>query len=816
MKTIMLIGNAHIDPVWFWRWQDGYHEVMATFRAALDRLNEFPGFVFTCACADYYRWVEQNNPDLFAEISARVAQGRWAIVGGMWIQPDMNTPSGESLARQLLYSQQYFQKKFGKIARIGYNVDSFGHNAMFPQLLRKSSMEGYVWMRPSCQENPDIPEGAMWWESPDGSRVPAYRIEGEYTGAHELPAKIARMFAFAEKIHHPVMCFYGVGNHGGGPTIENLRQIEAIMTGGERGDELAYASPEDYFAQLRECDGDLPVWRGELQHHASGCYSTHSLSKRKHRMVENALLRMEKFSALAQRLSSHALNMPFVRQAWQNLMFNEFHDILGGCCIPEAMDDAIMQLDEALSIAAREENAALQRISWRVDTIKGHPARVRSKEESWMFWGIRGQGTPVVVFNPHPFAAEGEVLLHQPLHAVRDDEGHPIPAQIVRASRTNGHDLWDGIFRAAVPPMGYRLYWVFLENAAPVETELRASATSLENAFLRAEFDPATGALRHLIDKRSGIDTLSGPVCARLLDISHCDTWAHNIFQFDLNAGTFAEASVSLLESGPVRAILQVTTRYGQSELQQRYILYAEADQLQVDVCLNLHERHRMIKLCFPTAFREGFDVAEISFGALERSANGNEEHCQGWAALQGNAGGLAILNNGKYSYSAKNGELRLTIANTSIFADHYGQQTRDASCRFLDQGEQRFSYALVPFAGSWRDAALARRASLFNQPLTAVVETYHEGPLGSAYSGLSLDNPKILLSAIKRAENGRGWILRACETTGEAQHVRLAMPMFGRECTLDFGAFEIKTLFLPDDSALPIVHTLLTELDLD
>ena len=159
MNGIMMIGNAHIDPVWLWQWQEGYQEIKATFRSALDRMEENEAFVFTCACAEYYRWVEENDPEMFEEISQRVAEGRWVLAGGMWVQPDMNTPCGESIARHLLYSQRYFFSRFKKTASFGYNVDTFGHNAMLPQLLKKAGIENYVWMRPDKGENPNIPEG---------------------------------------------------------------------------------------------------------------------------------------------------------------------------------------------------------------------------------------------------------------------------------------------------------------------------------------------------------------------------------------------------------------------------------------------------------------------------------------------------------------------------------------------------------------------------------------------------------------------------------------------------------------------------------
>lgn len=812
MKTISMIGNAHLDPVWLWQWQEGYHEVKATFQAALDRLNETPGFVFTCACADYYRWLEENAPEIFAQIQKRVAEDRWIIVGGMWIQPDMNTPSGESLARQLMYSQRYFYEKFGKTARTGYNVDSFGHNAMTPQLLRCAGIENYVWMRPSVIENPAIPEGSMIWESPDGSQVYAHRIHNEYTCQTErLTQKIDLMFDFSQKVGHPVMCFYGVGDHGGGPTIETLKKLSEYQNVNERGSEVVMSSPDAYFDGLRAEKMDLPVWKNELQHHASGCYSTHSRSKKLHRQAENALLRMESFGVLSSVLTGHQPKKDFVDQAWHNLLFNEFHDIMGGCSICEAMQDAEMQLNESLAIAAREENAALQRISWQIDTIKGHPLRQRSKEESFYLWGIHGQGTPVIVFNPHAFEAEGPVRILCRIGSVRDDSGHFVPVQRVRASRTNGKDHWDGLFMANVPAFGYRLYWVFFEEELQPASCLNVGEYYLENQQLRVEWDPVTGGISSLINKQTGKNVLLSPASAELRDISTSDTWAHMIFKFDQSAGSFGEPVFSVLENGPVRATVRVVTRFGQSTLDQRYTLYADADQLEVEVHLDMQEKQRLLKLCYPTACSD--EYAEIPYGALARTACGNEEHCQRWIALEDESHGLAILNDGKYSYSVENGTLALTVAHTSVYADHYGQNHRDETVEYMDIGKQVFRYVLCPYTGGWQQAGLNHRAALLNRPLTRVVETYHQGPLPGEYGGMHLDNPAIDVSVIKRAEDGNGYVIRLAETAGQAQRATLQAVFAGRTIDLSLSAFQLKTLYLSDDLSQPVREILLTEL---
>ena len=224
-KKLYMIGNAHLDPVWLWNWQEGFQEVKATFQSALDRMDEDEEFVFTCSAAAYYEWVEKNNPEMFEKIRRRVQEGRWEIVGGWYIQPDCNIPGGEGFVRQGLYSQRYFLEKFGVMAKTGYNVDSFGHCGSLPQILAKSGMENYIFMRPMPLEK-GLPSRIFWWRSQDGSRVLTYRIPYEYcSSGKELDTQLNRLLNELEEGEDELMLFYGVGNHGGGPTKENIRSI---------------------------------------------------------------------------------------------------------------------------------------------------------------------------------------------------------------------------------------------------------------------------------------------------------------------------------------------------------------------------------------------------------------------------------------------------------------------------------------------------------------------------------------------------------------------------------------------------------------
>ena len=828
---IHMIGNAHIDPVWLWRWTEGYQEIKATFQSALDRLDETEDFVFTAACADYYRWVSENAPDMFEKIKARVAEGRWHVVGAMWVQPDCNMPSGESFSRHLLYSQRFFKEKLGVTVKTGYNVDSFGHSGMFPAILSHAGLENYVFLRPGKHENPDIPYPLFKWTSPDGSSLNAFRIvDGYGSGFGDVEETIQNCLDAEDRMGYPMMCFYGVGNHGGGPTIKNIASIHAYQKNGARGAEVVFSDPDTYFEEIKKLNLDLPEWKSELQHHASGCYSATSLIKRLNRRTENALIRCEFFAALSDKLTEH--KMKPLTQAWYNLMFNQFHDVMCGCSIREAYDDAQLQLGESMNIAAREENAALQKISWRVDTVNGIPGRLRSKESHFALWELDGLGSPVIVFNPHPFEVEAPIQFFGGVAHATDENDNEIPVQVIRASRTNNTDKWDSLFMAKVPALGYRLYWFYLdEKGSPTHRRERPERTpadnspeliaasglkvtehSIENKYISARFDADTGALVSLMRKDSGREVLSRPAMPRLVDNEHADTWAHMVFKFDQMKESFQNARFQVVEVGPVRARLRVTTSALRSTLIQDYLLYANADQLEVSARLDMHEDFRMLKLCFPVAASEPVARAEISYGMIERPLDGCEETGHRWMEVGGKEGGLGVLNDSKYSFSAVDGELRLTVANTAIYADHYGQKTRDDYCRHADMGEQEFRYALVPHDGDWAKAGLPHRGEVFNRALTHVVETYHAGDLPPVYEGLRVTADNISVGAFKRAEDGNGYVLRVVETMGRATDTVVDAPVLGRTLPLSFGPLEIKTVLIPDDPAAPIRETLLTE----
>ncbi|MBR6565664.1 MAG: hypothetical protein IKK79_02515, partial [Spirochaetaceae bacterium] len=253
--------------------------------------------VFTSACASYYKWLARTEPEMFERIKEKVKEGRWSVTGGMWVQPDCNIPSGEAFARHFLYSQKFFKENFGFTVKTSYNVDSFGHNGMYPQLLIKSGIENYVYHRPDAvREKPGMTtEPLHMWESPDGSRVLCWHIPDGYGG--DIFDERTQRF---ESYDYPAMFFYGVGNHGGGPTIEALDKLEEMRK--TSPEKYLYSSPEQYFADIRaNVDTEkLDIVKEDLQHHASGCYSANSKVKALNRRAEEALVRAEKMNGIGE------------------------------------------------------------------------------------------------------------------------------------------------------------------------------------------------------------------------------------------------------------------------------------------------------------------------------------------------------------------------------------------------------------------------------------------------------------------------------------------------------------------------------------
>lgn len=780
MAEVYMIGNAHLDPVWLWRWQDGFSEVLATYRSALDRLYEFPETKFTSACAVYYQWIEETAPDMFAEIQEMVKQRRWEIVGGWYLQPDCNIPSGESFMRHTLISQRYFKEKFGVTATTGYNVDSFGHNASIPKILRAGDMENYVFMRPSPEEQ-DRSESIFWWESDDGSRVATFRIHILYNlNSHNL-YHLEEIIDKANTEGQDLMAFYGVGNHGGGPTIRMLHSFEKMDC-----KELRYETVGAYFDKVR--NDTLPTLQGELQHHARGCYSAETSIKKGNRKCEENLIAAEIICTMANRLTGAKYPAKKLNKAWKNVLFNQFHDIMGGCSIEPAYQDASYLHGEAMSITDQAINAAMQSIAWHIDTLQGetlpsYKYNLHDKGQ-WAIWEHEVLGTPIVVFNIHPWPVSQTIQVYAYAKKMTDETGKEIPFQLVRGDHTEGADKMNTAFIAEVPAMGYRVYRLFTEKESQESfpMELQATENTLENSLIRLELDKNTGDIYRLYDKKTGKYLINYPCKAILVDETICDTWAHNQKDLGEKCGQFTATQFKLTELGPVRGSIQVTSAYKNSTMQRTYTITAGSDQVLVNAKIDFHEKHRALKFTFPMT--EEKVTAQIPFGTVTRQGYTGEEPCQKWIA----SGDLCVANDCKYGYDTSDGQMRLTVLRSAIYADHYG--LRDEHNIHMEQGKHEFTYSLYP-AGS--NSENERRAASLNFGLRRVMGSFHKGNLPEIKSCISSDSENVIISAIKQNEDGKGSILRLYELNG--QDSTASITLFDKKISVSVPHNSLKTV---------------------
>lgn len=819
-RTIHMIGNAHIDPVWLWPWQEGYQEARATFWSAIHRMDEYDDFVFTCDQMVLLSWVEESDPELFARIRERVAEGRWVNVGGWWVEPDCNMPMGESFARQGLYGQRYLISRFGRPATVGMNADPFGHSAGLPAILRGQGMDSYLFLRPGPHES-DVHDTLFWWRAPDGSRVLAYRIPFEYCSpAGSVDGQIDKALGTLDPALGDVMVLYGVGNHGGGPTIANIESIHRYDRMGSFG-RLAMSSPRAYLDGVL-ARGDafldaLPVRSDDLQHHAPGCYSAHSGVKAWQRRAQHALLAAERWAAVVAARDGLPYPRADLERAWKQVLFNQFHDVLPGSAIEHAYDDARDQLGEAVAVAKRITTRAHNTIARQVDV---------PVEES---------SQPVLVFNQHPWPVSVDVELHYgstpgPVHVV-DADGRTVVSQPTQSrATTNQTGRGALVFRADVPPLGYRLYRVRVgaePQGAPwsagAPRRLRAGETVLENDLVRIELDPASGWLRSYLDKRTGRDVLRGtdPSVHTQVCADPTDTWGHRVVSYAWPGDPMKVARVVLREAGPLRARLRVERGWGASTITEELLLDHDSAVLRVDVTVDWREHAHLLKLRFPTALADPRATYQIPYAELGRPVDGAEEPGQGWVdltgTLDGEPAGLTLVTTNKHAYDVSPGaepSIGLTAVRSPVYAWHDPRLLDgDDVYSYQDQGVQRFSYELVPHAGDRRAAQPTRRASVLGSPVRAMLESSHAGALPPSGSFASDGDGAVVVTALKGTEDETpDLVVRAVETRGEHADARIDLPVVGRVVEAAFAPFQIRTFRVPADPAAPVVELDLVE----
>ena len=701
------VGNSHIDMAWLWPWTETVEVVRNTFQSVLDLMREYPDFKFTMSSARAYEWIEEKYPDMFKQIEERVREGRWEVIGGMWVEPDLNMPDGESLTRQILVGKRYFQSHFGVDVKIGWNPDSFGYNWQLPQIYKKSGIDYFVTQKLLwAHEFTTLPYKLFWWPAPDGNRLliicPA-RLRWRHRRAQhgERPLDLG-LFQYGPKLSGTpeIMHLYGVGDHGGGPTRQMLDSAKALMSPNTVYPRFELGTATAFFDDLEKKLPSLnvPAWNGELyfQYHR-GVFTTQAETKRRIRRSEETMLNAEKFASLAL-LNGRSYPQEEINRAWKRLLFDDFHDIMPGSGIGVNYLDARRNLRDVRRAGNKVIQDSLQEIAAHVNT--------------------QGEGVPLLVINslswPRREVVELEAQLPSPTKhiLVTDAAGKATESQLLSIDPQTHRAHF--LLLANTPSLGYKIYFVrAVANATPVISSLKATATTLENEFVRVKVDPQTGCMSSLFDKRNNQEALApsetntgGPtnkICGNLLQTfvdkpKQWDAW--NIDDdFEKQHWDLDQADeVKSLESGPLRAVIRIKKHFQKSTFIQDVTLYPYSPRVDVNMQVDWNEKHILLKVAFPVSAHSQRATFEIPYGSVERPTTRNtpaekaqfEVPAIRWADISEERHGFSLLNNCKYGYDAKGNVLRLSLLRSPEWPDPHA-----------DEGHHEFTYSLYAHGGS-------------------------------------------------------------------------------------------------------------------
>jgi alpha-mannosidase len=803
--TIRATGNSHIDMAWLWPWTETVEVVRNTFQSALDLMREYPDFTFTMSSARAYAWMEDKYPDLFKEIQQRVKEGRWEVIGGMWVEPDLNLPDGESLTRQILIGKRYFQQKFGVDIKIGYNPDSFGYNWQLPQIYKRSGMDYFVTQKIYWNDTTKFPYKLFWWEAPDGSRLLTY-FPHDYANSIDPVRMAADLSVYAPAMNFKeLMHLYGVGDHGGGPTRSMLDTATRFMDPKLVYPAVKFGTALGYFEDLNRNLSTLnvPTWKDELylEYHR-GVQTTQAETKRRIRETEELLEDTEKFASMAHLFGTGAqVDQPApgpasrvcceawtgypqqqLEDAWKKLLFDQFHDIMPGSGIAVNYADALKNLQEARRSAREVQDAALKEIAAHVNTRVAQPPSA---------------GVPVLIFNPLSWQrrdlAEFEVQMPAPVHDVEvsDAGGKPVQSQVLASdAKTNRVRL---LVFASVPALGYATYFVRPGAPAKAADPVTASDTTLENGFLRVKVDRKTGCMTSIFDKRTHTEALGEPaqpplpyetkpypgVCGNLLQAfvdkpKDWDAWNIDADFEKQRTDLMQPDEVKLVENGPLRYVLRVRQHFGNSQFVQDITMYPGLARVDVHMSADWHEKHILLKVAFPLSAHNDQATYEIPYGSIERPTTRNTPAEQAkfevpalrWADLSDATHGFSLLNDSKYGYDARGNVLRLSLLRSPTWPDPHA-----------DEGHHEFMYSLLPHARGWKDGPTMQQAYDLNYPLIALATDEHAGELPAEHSFASTDAPNVVITAVKKAEDDGSVIFRFYEWAGKQTDVRLKLP---------------------------------------
>ncbi|MGH2820641.1 MAG: glycoside hydrolase family 38 C-terminal domain-containing protein [Actinomycetota bacterium] len=732
--SLLLSGHAHIDLAWLWPMDETARKAHRTYRTITGLMERYPELLFNQSTAQLYEFIENDDPELFGRIASRVAEGRWETIGGMWVEPDMNMPSGESIVRQLLYGQRYFKERFGVTHKVCWLPDCFGFSPGLPQLLRGAGIENFFTHKMNWSETNKFPHDLFWWEGIDGSRVLAHGFDnprGGYNGLVHPEASLRTWRNYRGKHRHPEsLLTIGYGDGGGGPTAEMVhraRDLEVFPV----LPRLRFGRIEDFYESVRAgLDESLPVWVGELYLEIHrGTLTSQGRVKHLHRRAERELVAAEVVSSLRAIMGGPSPSS--LEEPWRILLRNEFHDILPGSSIREVNEIAEQEL---AGVVSRARAVIDQELSELVERV------VES-----------GDRDALLVVNPDASTRPLRVELEGDLPGAQPvDDGcvitgpEPVPGLGVGVLSNFGS-----------PPM------------------LEATTDRLENEFLRVDLEP-DGTIGGIHDKRAHRDVLAGrgnQIWAYVDKPRAWDAWDVDPDYAVTGEEVSSLESLKLVEQGPHRAAIRLERRFRNSLITQDVRLWANSARLDFRTTLQWNDRRWLLKVRWPLEVRTSTALFETAFGVVERPTYRNTSWQQAqfevaghrFADLSEPGYGVALLNDGKYGHHALGNELGLSLLRSPTYPDP-----------LADEGTQTFTYALLPHQGDWLEGGVLAEAEDLNRPLLA---TSVRSGRDTIAAPISLGGLPVGLGALKPSEDGRGLVLRVYEPRGSRGEVALALP---------------------------------------
>lgn len=725
--VVHAVGHAHLDTAWLWPLRETVRKCARTFATAVRLMDDHPDYHFVCSQAQQLAWTKQHYPDLFTAIQEKVATGQFEPTGSMWVEPDTNIPSGESLVRQIVNGKRFYLDEFGIETVDAWLPDVFGYSGALPQILRRAGVDRFLTQKLSWNQYNEIPHDSFWWEGIDGSRVFVHFPPADSYGGDCSVGQLRHgMAAFADHaVADRSLYPFGWSDGGGGPTEQMLASLAryADLDGLPR---VQITSARAFFdAAIAESD-ELATWVGELYFECHrGTYTTQAATKLGNRRGEDALRAAELWSTAA--LPGIEYPTAALDEAWRLLLLHQFHDIIPGSSIAWVYRDTARDHAAVLSSATTIGTDALEHLAGDIDTSRHRD--------------------PTVVFN---------------------------------ATAHDRREWWvrpDGTWvRLDVPACGYTT--IDLAEPSPrIDHGASAATDRLENDHLRVDFD-ADGLITSIVDKNAEREIVAAGEVANVFQLhpdypNAFDAWDIDRFAFETVTNLTLLETVTVIDAGPGRAALRFVRRFGDSTIAQEVSLTAGARRIEFATDVDWHESNRLLKVAFPVAVRATEATYEIQFGFVRRGTHANtswdearfEVCAQRWADLSESGYGVALLNDCKYGYDVAGNVLRLSLLRAPSWPDPTA-----------DRGKHRFTYALLPHAGDHVEGRVGEEARELNTPLVAVATPSGAGPRSSDGSLVSVTGLPLDVAAVKQADRSDGIVIRLVEVNGARGRARLTL----------------------------------------